>query len=265
MRSFFRVFLSLAAIQAFAATSVLAYPMDTSLDAATPFVICENQQYALCAEAACFIYNGVAYCKCDIERGNSISLQLSYSSNTGQQNICDINQQGKTNGYMMSTFSLPKDVEKGGSAAVYTCPGVVAPVAYGQCDGGFCFKSSKNQKFPGFDGRLGKNEIICSCPISTDATSGSSDSLGYQIFGSYDPQAAAGSRCDASVCSACSVTNPTSNGSTIPVGAPTGAGKFLALKLNGPPVPDLNECLCSCQASGPNGAVTCTVGKDQTP
>jgi hypothetical protein len=122
MRSFFRVFLSLAAIQAFAATSVLAYPMDTSLDAATPFVICENQQYALCAEAACFIYNGVAYCKCDIERGNSISLQLSYSSNTGEQNICDINQQGKTNGYMMSTFSLPKDVEK-----VVALPFTLAP------------------------------------------------------------------------------------------------------------------------------------------
>jgi hypothetical protein len=55
--------------------------------------------------------------------GDSISLQLSYSSGGGEQNVCDVNQQGVGNGYMVSTFSLPDDVEKGGPATVYTCPG----------------------------------------------------------------------------------------------------------------------------------------------
>jgi hypothetical protein len=142
---------------------------------------------------------------------------------------------------------------------------VIAPVAYGQCDGGFCFKSTRGQRIPGFTGHLRGTQIICSCPISTDATPGSSDSFGYQIFGSYNPEAPIGSRCNASVCAACSVPNPTANGATISVGAPTGGGKFLALRLNGPPIPDINECLCSCQASGTSGAISCTVGEDRTP
>src|SRR6202035_1333637 len=170
----------------FAAISAFASHLDPPLNPEPPFVICENQQYALCAEASCFVYDGVAYCKCDIKRGNSISLQLSFSSAAGQQNVCDVNRQGRTNGYMISTFSLPDNVEKDGSAAVYTCPGsadagsgVIAPVAYGQCDGGFCFKSTRGQKIPGFTGHLRGNQIICSCPVSTDATPSSSDSFGY--------------------------------------------------------------------------------------
>jgi hypothetical protein len=251
----------LAAIELFTVISVFAEP---------PFVICTNQRYALCAEASCFVYNGVAYCKCDIKRGDSISLQLSFSSPAGERNVCDVNRQGKTNGYMASTFSLPNNVKKGGTAAVYTCPGsadagngVIAPVAYGQCDGGLCFKSTPGQRIPGFPARLEDDEIICSCPISTGATPGSSDSLGYQVFGPYHPDAAIGSRCDANACKACSVPNPTANGATISVGAPTGGGKFLTLKLDGPPVPDFNECLCSCQTS--NNVTTCAVGEDITP
>jgi len=272
MHRFLRIVLTLTAIQVFTAILAFRFHSDLFADAEPPFVICENQRYALCAEASCFVYNGVAYCKCDIKTGDSISLQLSYSSTAGERNVCDVNRQGRTNGYMESTFSLPKNVKKGGSAAIYTCPGsadagsgVIAPVAYGQCDGGVCFKSTRYQRFPGFTGQLRKGEIICSCPISTDATSGSSDSFGYQVFGPYHPEAAIGSRCDASACNACSVSNPTANGTIIPVGAPSGGGKFLTLKLYGPPIPDLNECLCSCQASGTNGAISCTVGEDQTP
>ena len=272
MHRFLKIIPILAAIQLFTALSAFAFHLDPPLTPEPPFVICENQKYALCAEASCFVYDGVAYCKCDVKHGDSISLQLSYSSPTGEQNVCDVNRQGRTNGYMMSTFSLPNNVKKGGSAAVYTCPGsadagdgVSAPVAYGQCDGGFCFKSTRGQKFPGFTGHLQDNQIICSCPISTDATSGSSDSFGYQVFGPYHPQAPLGSRCDVSACNSCSVPNPTANGATLPVGAPTGGGKFLALKLDGPPIPDINECLCSCQTSGPNNAISCTVGEDRTP
>ena len=260
----------MAALQLFTAISAFAFHQDPSLDPETPFVICENQQYALCAEASCFVYDGVAYCECDILKGDSISLQLSYSSPVGDRNICDVNQQGKTNGYMVSTFSLPDNVKKGGSAAVYTCPGsadvgsgVSAPVAYGQCDGGICFKSSIGQRFPGFAGRVRDDQIICSCPIATDATPGSSDSFGYQVFGRYHPNAPKGSRCDAEACAACSVPNPTANGSTLLVGAPTGSGKFLSLRLNGPPLPDINECLCTCTEQ--NDSISCTVAEDTTP
>src|SRR3984885_8174124 len=253
------------------ATAMSAFDFDADLspdDPQPPFVICDHQRYALCAEASCFVYNGVAYCKCDVMNGDSISLQLSYSSSANvEQNVCDVNRRGRPNGYMISTYSLPKNAEKGGTEAAYTCPGsanagagVVAPIAYGQCDGGFCFESTRGQRIPGFTGHLRARQIICSCPISTEATAGSTDSLGYQVFGPYHPHAPVGSRCDASGCSACSVPNPTANGATISVGAPTGGGTFLTLMLDGPPVPDLNECLCSCQASGVNGAVSCRVG-----
>jgi hypothetical protein len=249
--------------------SARAFHLDPDLNPAPPFVVCEHQQYALCAEASCFVYNGVSYCRCEVSRGNSISLQLSYASPNREQNVCDVNAQGKTNGYMVSTFSLPNNVKKGGNAAVYTCPGssdelsgVPAPIAYGQCDGGICFDSTRGQNFPGFIERLHENEIICSCPISTDATSGSSDSFGYQVFGPYDPTAPIGSRCDANACASCSVTNPSANGSTIPVGAPTGGGKFLTLQLEGS-IPEINECLCTC-TQGANGSVSCAVGEDRT-
>src|SRR5215471_14220362 len=140
---------TMAAIQLLTAVSAFGFHLDPPLAPEPPFVVCQDQQYALCAAASCFVYNGVAYCKCDILHKNSISLQLSFASRTGEHNVCDVNQQSKRNGYMVSTFSLPSAVLAGGREAVYTCPGpanqghgVVAPVAYGQCDGGLCFKST---------------------------------------------------------------------------------------------------------------------------
>ena len=232
----------------------------------TPFVICQDQRYALCAEASCFVYDGVAYCECNVMRGDSISLQLSFSGPEGKQNVCKVNQEGVGNGYMVSTFSTPRNVIKGGTGAVYTCPGaanagsgVIAPVAYGQCDGGICFTSSRGKQFLGFP-ELRHDEVICSCPISTSATLGSTNRFGYQIFGPYNPDAPPGSKYDTSACASCSVSNPTANGSMIQVGAPTGTADFLSLKLNGS-VPQLNRCPCAC-SSGPRGAVTCTLGAD---
>jgi hypothetical protein len=268
IRGLFKVAAILAAVQLFTVISAFGFDLDAAVD--PPFAICRHQRYALCASASCFVYNQVAYCKCDVRVGDSISLQLGYASPTGDKNVCDVNAQGRRNGYMISTFSLPPDAKKGGPAAAYTCPGtddagsgVVAPVAYAQCDGGFCFDSSRGQRFPGFDRPLRDREIMCSCPISTDATPGSSDPLGWQIFGPYHPSAPPGSRCDASACAACSVPNPTANGAAIKVGAPSGAGTFLALRLNGPPVPKLNECLCSCTTT--SSGTTCTASEDTTP
>ena len=236
-----------------------------------PFVVCEDQRYALCATASCFVYDGVAYCKCDIERGDSISLQLAYQSRGRERNVCDVNREGRANGFMVSTYSLPSDAVKGGSKAIYTCPGpdnarggVPAPVAYGQCDGGLCFTSTVAQRFPGFGRRLALDDIMCSCPISTAATPGSANALGYQVFGPYHPRAPIGSRCDPAACAACAVASPAANGSIIPVGAAAGVGKLLTLRLDGPPVPDLNECLCTC-ATAPDGTTSCTLAEDTTP
>jgi hypothetical protein len=270
IRSLLKAALVLAIVQQLATVSAFAGDLTSPAAAETPFVICRNQRYALCAAATCFVYNQVAYCKCDVEHGDSISLQLSYSSPAGSRNVCDVNRAGYGNGYMVSTFSLPPAVEQGGPEAVYTCPGtdnagagVPAPVAYSQCDGAMCFASSRGKRFPGFDARLRNKEIMCSCPVSTDATAGSSDSFGYQIFGPYHPSSPPGSRCDASACAACSVGNPSANGATIKVGAPTGSGDFLTLKLDGPPLPALNQCLCTCTTN--QNVTTCTVGEDQTP
>jgi hypothetical protein len=267
MRGVFKLIFLLLAVQLFTALSA---QWGSALAADPPFVICDKQRYALCAEASCFVFDGVAYCECDVKHGSSISLQLGFTTSAGQQNVCDVAKQGDRNGYLVSTFSLPDNIKKGGPAAIYTCPGtdnagsgVPAPVAYGQCDGGICSNSSRGQNFPGFEKRLRPSEIMCSCPVSTDATAGSSDALGYQIFGAYHPNAAPGSRCDASACAPCSVPNPTANGASIHVGAPTGSGEFLALKLNGPPLPALNQCLCTC-STGSNGT-TCTLAEDLTP
>src|SRR4051794_5453835 len=72
-----------------------------------PFVIC-HQPNALCATASCFVYDGVAYCQCDVERGRSLSLQLDYTTPTDEtRNACDVGREGLANGYLISTYSLP--------------------------------------------------------------------------------------------------------------------------------------------------------------
>jgi len=231
---------------------VAAVPVGAAPD--PPFVVCRDQSYALCATASCTVYNGVAYCRCDVLKGDSISLQLDIPTPTGEANVCDVMAQGTTAGFLVSTYSYPAEAVKGGPLAIYTCPGidnaaggVAAPVTYGQCDGGICSLGA------------GVGEVICSCPISTGATAGSSTALGWQVFGPYHPQAPIGQRCDASGCASCSVANPTANGSIIPVGAPTGSGRFLTVRLDGS-FPPTNECLCECPAGQP-----CTVRSDTTP
>jgi hypothetical protein len=61
------------------------------------------------------------------------------------------------------------------------------------------------------------------------------------------------------------VPDPTANGASLMVGAPTGSAKFLTLKLDGS-VPPINQCLCKCsKTGGPKGSITCTVAEDHTP
>jgi hypothetical protein len=60
--------------------------------------------HALCAVASCFVFNGLAYCKCDVAQGDSISLPFEFDDG---QDICTVNAEGVGNGYMASTFSFP--------------------------------------------------------------------------------------------------------------------------------------------------------------
>jgi YVTN family beta-propeller protein len=191
------------------------------------FKICKNQTYALCAVANCFVLDGLSYCKCDVMSGDSISLPFNYDDN---QDICSINAAGVENGYMASTFSTPPSVEPpNGDMALYDCPRTSVG-AYAQCDGGLCFASTEGKSFPGFEGPLKQNEIICSCPI-TQPTS-PPPPVGFRIAGPYP--------CQSSHFQYCNIANP-KTGSTIYVGAPTGAAALLSKLLYGK-VSKFNRC-----------------------
>ena len=200
----------------------------------TVFEILDNQTYALCAVSSCFVFNEIAYCKCDVNFGESISLSLEYDQN---KDVCTVNEEGRKNGYMVSTFSVPQSVLPGGDMASYTCPGATpgkagSDGAYAQCDGGICFKSTQGRSFPGFDEPLAKDEIICSCPISQQSPA---NALGYQISGPFPCQQSFFDNCKAT-------TANNTTGSTLFVGAPTGTFDLLSSILNNGAVPNENKC-----------------------
>ena len=202
------------------------------LDAAAAgqsFKVCRNQTYALCASARCNVFDGVAYCQCDVKRGDSISLPFSMGKG---EDICSINAAGAGNKYMISTYSLPDSIASPqGGGAIYTCRSDDSG-AYAQCNGGICFRSTEETTFPGFDKPVPKGQIICSCPI-TQAKSGT-DAQDYQILGPYP--------CDKSFFRYCKGAFANSKtGSTIYAGAALGAAQALAIQLNGK-VPPVNEC-----------------------
>lgn len=209
-----------------AAATPIATPSPSSA-----FTICSDQTYALCAVASCFVLDGVAYCKCDVKSGDSISLTDAFGNG---QNICTVNAQGAENGYMASTFSLPASVvAPDGNQALYTCRAGTSTGAYAQCDGGLCFTSTEGQSFPGFNAPLTDSEIICSCPITV--ANPATAKIGYQIAGPYPCQKSFFQNCDRATAS-------NKNGSQIYVGATTGIARVLTQQLDGT-VPALNECL----------------------
>lgn len=246
------------------ASFVFAKPAVSEHTQEPPIQICKNQTYALCATAKCFVYDNVAYCKCDIKYGNSISSSPAFTTPAGVEvNGCDINHQGSFNGYMLSTYSLPTAMRKGGAKAMYTCPGsentqggVESPVAYAQADGAFCFTSTRGKHFPGFDLQLRPGQIMCSSQISTASTPGSTSPLGYQVSGPYSPSAPVGRRCHNSGCAKCSVPSPTANGSSIPVGVAAGEADIANAILYGQPQ-EVNNCECKC-AERADGSISCT-------
>ena len=242
-------------------------------ETAGDFLILKHQSYALCATAACFSFNQLAYCKCDDLKGDSISIPFDYDDD---QNICTLNQQGQQNGYEASTFSFPTDVTyQKGNMALYTCPGEANKDKYGmgypargtyaQCDGGLCFQSTRGKSFPGFNGRLSGKEIICSCPFATICEKLSENPNGYQISGPYEGE------CDPAACEKCNAAALTENEcetlpnpvsqigieEDIPVGAATGTPEILSCLLLGKNnVPEANSCFCQCKNVDQDGICT---------
>jgi len=241
-----------------------------------PLKIC-NQKYALCATAQCFTLNGVAYCNCNLKQGESISIAFDFDNG---QDVCSLLDDGVSNGYTVSTFSLPDQVTKAYAAAynpntgeppplaLYTCPGGGQSTGpYAQCDGGLCFDSTTGAEFPGV-GPIGPHQILCSCPITVPRTT-PPQKLGYQISGPW--QHADGTACGAndSPSDCCSTdyenqfcganfgsTIPT--GTIIPVGAPAGVPVTLAALLGD--LRPINSCFGrngpSSGAQSGNGAST---------
>ena len=50
------------------------------------------------------MYDGVAYCQCDVKHGDSISLPFPMGKD---EDVCSVNAAGADNKYMISTYSLP--------------------------------------------------------------------------------------------------------------------------------------------------------------
>jgi hypothetical protein len=195
----------------------------------SPLVILDNQTFAFCGLSSCFVFNGVAYCKCDVEFGDSISETLTYD--TGMD-VCTVNAEGVNNGYMVSTFSTPPPNP---DLAIYTCPGAKpgkagSNGAYAQCDGGICFKSTQGKLFPGLE-TLAEDEIVCSCPITEQSPL---NPVGYQISGPYPCQQSYFDNCNKE-------TANSHTGSTLFVGAPTGTFEALSKLLTGSFPPE-NRC-----------------------
>jgi hypothetical protein len=244
-----------------------------------PFVVLQNQSYGLCATADCFTYNQVVYCGCDRLHGDSISLPLAFDTN---KNVCDLNEQGRSNGFRVSTFSVPQStVFPRGTQALYTCPGpsnagggAAAIGSYAQCDGGLCFTATRGQV-----GTISGGDITCACPISTSCDPSSRGPTGYQIHGRYHSGASSSPAggCRAEDCGMCGagaidpatecVANPLvhiDQGTIMPVGAPTGTAiDFACILLNGN-VPDMNSCLCQCLLQDSSGKCIWSV-IDQSP
>ncbi len=202
-----------------------ADPLAGLLAQDTP-VICRDQTYALCAGASCFVYNDVAYCTCDVLNGDSISAPFKYDNS----NVCSVNAQGPSNGYVVSTFSLPESiVAPSGNQALYICPRT-SLAAYAKCDGGICFTSTTGNSFPGSNTPLGNNQIVCSCPVKR-----ANPIQGLEIIGPYPCQESFFRYCDRTVAN-------NDNGSTLYDGTSIGSTVTGTRLLYGS-VPPLNTCL----------------------
>jgi len=211
----------------------------------------EPDTYALCFTAHCRTLDGVAYCKCDLKNGESISLPFRYRGDGQEKDVCDIFLASVNNGFTVSTYSPPRQMQKdydplkemlGPPMALYDCPGAsgFSGDYSAQCDGGLCFNSTSGTVFPGL-GSIGDDQIVCSCPPIPNIPY-----IGFQIAGPWlcdpgDPNVG-GYCCDTAYQEKfCNVDQVRLTGTELVVSAPTGVASFLAEKLTGE-FPRFNKC-----------------------
>lgn len=190
------------------------------------FTYLNNQDYALCAGAESWNFDGVTYAKCKKQNGTSVSLPLNYPTTspastpaTPAGDVEDVNLKGiEQSTYVVSTYTPPVEATTaGGSLALYTCNRLGS---YAQCDGGICFNATSGTTFPGV-GAIASDEILCSCPITTTSTS-------YQVYG---PSACPTSKADYdAICGSGKLASK--NGKILMIGAPKATPKLLAQCLN---------------------------------
>ena len=123
--------------------------LDKLLDAmaGASFKVCKDQTYALCAAARCNVFDGVAYCQCDVKHGDSISLPFPMGKD---EDVCSINAAGANNKYMVSTYSLPDQIASPqGGSAVYTCPAERGLAPTPSVTAVLFFRSTEETTFPG--------------------------------------------------------------------------------------------------------------------
>lgn len=158
-----------------------------------------DQIYALCAGAVTFNFDGITYARCKVKDGDSLAYKHSYKGGNAET----VNQMGDApanRAFMVSTYSPPDPSEVG----IYTCR---AKGAYAQCNGGICFTNTSGKNFPNL-GRLGADEIICSCPIVT--------SQNYYVYG--PAQCPAGSSGYDKICGKGNEKKMTSDGMSLRIG-----------------------------------------------
>lgn len=209
----------------------------------------QPDRFALCATATCWTLDGVAYCKCDIKNEKSISISFDYEENGKHKNVCDLLLEGNKNGFTVSTYATPRQLETdydpkaeklGPPMGFYTCVENSGQQVYGaQCDGGVCFYSTQGKNFPGL-GHINKGEIVCSCPPTL------STGPGLQIAGPWNCKPGDPNKnnqcCDQDYYNEmCTVTSVKSTGTVLAVSAPIGGAKVLSTMLDGKP-PSINTC-----------------------
>lgn len=173
--------LCVAAVLGLAATATWAQEQVSCPPLPGTYTELLNQPYALCAGAETVNFDEVTYAKCKLMRGNSISKGLQYplpanptfNAIPRSGDIATVNKGPPVlKGYVVSTYSPPRGaISPRTELALYNCDSG----SYAQCDGGLCFGSTTG-KTSSLWGKVGKNEIICSCPVVTTQ-------LSFQVFG----------------------------------------------------------------------------------
>ena len=202
--------------------------LDKLLDsmAGSTFKICRDQTYALCAAARCNVFDGVAYCQCDVKHGDSISLPFAMGKD---EDVCSINAAGAANKYMISTYSLPgrSPLRRGAARPTPARPTRAAPTRSATADCASGAPRRRRSRASTSQCRKDKSSV----PAQSRRAAPPAD-----IKSSGHTPATSPSSNTAKATTANSKT-----GSTIYVGAPIGTAAGLAVQLNGK-APPLNEC-----------------------